>query len=72
VIPEMNDLRAPSRIASAAGALVITSVILLAIGLGFSTRASAQAVPRQSGVPVAAGTLPAVAQPAPAERGGRG
>ncbi len=49
----MNDLRAPSRIASAAGAVVITSVILLAIGLGFSTRASAQAVARSSGAPVA-------------------
>jgi hypothetical protein len=36
-------MNAPSRIASAAGALVITSVILLAIGLGFSTRVSAQA-----------------------------
>jgi hypothetical protein len=54
VIPEMNDLRAPSRIASAAGALVITSVILLAIGLGFSTRVSAQAVQPPSGAAQAA------------------
>jgi hypothetical protein len=65
VIPEMNDLRAPSRIASAAGALVITSVILLAIGLGFSTRVSAQAAQRQSSAPVAAKVPPGATQPMP-------
>jgi mono/diheme cytochrome c family protein len=53
VTPEINDLPAPSRIASAAGALIITSVILLAIGLGFSTRVSAQDVQRPSGAPIA-------------------
>jgi len=43
VTAETNDLSAPSRIAGAAGALVITSAILLAIGLGFPPSASAQA-----------------------------
>lgn len=51
MIPDTNDLRT-SRIASAAGAVVITSVILLAIGLGFSTRVSAQAVQRSASAPI--------------------
>lgn len=43
MIPAIKDLPV-SRLASAAGALVITSVILLALGLGFPSRATAQAV----------------------------
>jgi mono/diheme cytochrome c family protein len=48
VTHESNDLSGPSRIAGAAGALVITSVILVAIGLGFPPSTSAQAVQRPS------------------------
>jgi mono/diheme cytochrome c family protein len=44
VSPECKVLPAVSRIASAAGALAITSVLLLAVGLGFSSRASAEGV----------------------------
>jgi mono/diheme cytochrome c family protein len=59
----MNDLRAPSRIAGAAGAVVITSAILLAVGLGFSGQVKAQAVQHSSAAPVAA-KAPAVKAPA--------
>jgi mono/diheme cytochrome c family protein len=53
VIPETNDLRpTPSRLAGAAGALVITSVILLAVGLGFPPSTSAQAVQRAASAPI--------------------
>jgi hypothetical protein len=53
VIPETNDLSArPSRIAGAAGALVITSAILLAVGLGFAPATSAQAVQRPASAPI--------------------
>lgn len=51
MIPETNDLSAPSRIAGAAGALVITSAILLAIGLGFPPSSSAQAAQRPASTP---------------------
>ncbi len=44
MIPALKDLTT-SRVVSAAGALVMTSVILLAIGLGFPASASAQAAP---------------------------
>ena len=44
MIPAFKDLTT-SRVVSAAGALVMTSVILLAIGLGFPASASAQAAP---------------------------
>ena len=40
--PECKALPAVSRVASAAGAMAITSVLLLAVGLGFSSQASAQ------------------------------
>ncbi len=40
--PESTALPAVSRIASAAGAMAITSVLLLAVGLGFSAPASAE------------------------------
>lgn len=40
--PVSTSLPAVSRIASAAGAMAITSVLLLAVGLGFSTPASAE------------------------------
>ena len=40
--PECNALPEVSRVASAAGALAITSVLLLAVGLGFSSRATAE------------------------------
>jgi len=42
VSPESTSLPAVSRIASAAGAMAITSVLLLAVGLGFSAPASAE------------------------------
>lgn len=48
MFPESKALPAPSRIASAAGALAITSVLLLAVGLGFAPRAGAQ-TPRPAG-----------------------
>lgn len=44
--PECKALPAVSRVASAAGALAITSVLLLAIGLGFPPAASAQTASR--------------------------
>lgn len=44
--PECKALPPVSRIASAAGAMAITSVLLLAVGLGFSTKASAEGVSR--------------------------
>ena len=42
-----------SRIVSAAGAVVITSVILLVIGLGFPASAAAQSAPAKAGAVVA-------------------
>src|SRR5262245_13210285 len=61
-------LPAVSRVASAAGALAITSVLLLAVGLGFPAQASAEAVSRPATVAPAAkaGTV-AVAAPALAD-----
>jgi hypothetical protein len=47
VIAALKDLTT-ARIVSAAGAVVMTSIILLAIGLGFPASASAQADPAQS------------------------
>jgi mono/diheme cytochrome c family protein len=44
VSPECKALPAVSRIASAAGAMAITSVLVLAVGLGFSAPASAEGV----------------------------
>ena len=41
--PECKALPAVSRVASAAGALAMTSVLLLAVGLGFPPGASAAA-----------------------------
>ena len=52
--PESKALPPVSRIASAAGALAITSVLLLAVGLGFPPPASAQTASR----PVGAVTAP--------------
>jgi mono/diheme cytochrome c family protein len=52
VTPDTNDLSTPSRIAGAAGAVVITSAILLAIGLGFPPSTSAQTVQRPANAPV--------------------
>jgi mono/diheme cytochrome c family protein len=46
VSPECKALPAVSRVASAAGAVAITSVLLLAVGLGFSARASAEGAAR--------------------------
>ncbi|MEJ1963963.1 MAG: cytochrome C [Gammaproteobacteria bacterium] len=46
MFPESKALPAASRIASAAGALAITSVLLLAVGLGFSPRVSAATAER--------------------------
>ncbi len=45
MIPALKDLT-PSRIVSAVGALVITSTLVLAIGLGFPAPVSAQAEAR--------------------------
>jgi mono/diheme cytochrome c family protein len=53
VSPESKALPAVSRVASAAGALAITSALLLAVGLGFSTRASAESPSRPGAAPVA-------------------
>lgn len=44
--PVSTSLPAVSRIASAAGAMAITSVLLLAVGLGFAPPASAQTAPQ--------------------------
>ena len=52
--PECKALPALSRIASAAGALAITSVLLLAVGLGFPAWASAEAAARPATAPQAA------------------
>jgi mono/diheme cytochrome c family protein len=46
VSPESTALPAVSRVASAAGALAITSVLLLAVGLGFPPAVSAQSAAR--------------------------
>jgi hypothetical protein len=54
VIPALETLSV-SRIVSAAGAVVMTSIILLAIGLGFPTRVAAQAVQRPASAPIANG-----------------
>jgi hypothetical protein len=53
VASESKALPPVSRIASAAGALAITSILLLAVGLGFPARASAE-----SAVAVPAGAVP--------------
>lgn len=59
MIPALKDLTT-SRVVSAAGALVMTSVILLAIGLGFPASASAQAAPAAKAAAVkVASTAPA-------------
>ena len=58
--PECKALPAVSRVASAAGALAITSVLLLAVGLGFSTRASAES-PSRPGTAAAAAKAVTVA-----------
>jgi hypothetical protein len=42
-----------SRILSAAGALLITSALMLAVGLGFPPPAAAQAVQRPASLPIA-------------------
>ncbi len=44
--PELKVLPAVSRVASAAGARAITSVLLLAVGLGFPPRAAAESASR--------------------------
>lgn len=56
--PECKALPPVSRIDSAAGAMAITSVLLLAVGLGFSAKASADA---KAGTVAAAMTAAAVA-----------
>lgn len=71
--PECKALPTVSRVASAAGAMAITSALLLAVGLGFSPGASAQGASRQvASAPAAkAGTVAiaaaAVAVPAQAD-----
>jgi hypothetical protein len=55
VIPALETLPV-SRIVSAAGAVVMTSIILLAIGLGFPTPAAAQAVQRPASAPIVSDT----------------
>ena len=69
--PEYKALPAVSRVASAAGALAITSALLLAVGLGFSTRASAEPAGRPGTVPQAAkfAAAPAQADAASVARG---
>ena len=66
--PECKALPAASRIASAAGALAITSVLLLAVGLGFPARASAESSARHVTAPGAV-TAPAQADAASIARG---
>ena len=56
MIPALETLPV-SRIVSAAGAVVMTSIILLAIGLGFPTRAAAQAVQRPASAPMTSGSV---------------
>jgi hypothetical protein len=68
VSPECKVLPAVSRIASAAGALAITSVLLLAVGLGFPARASAEGTSRHVTAPGAV-TAPAQAGAAFIARG---
>ena len=63
--PESKALPPVSRIASAAGALAITSVLLLAVGLGFPPSASAQTASR----PVGVATAPTPADTASVARG---
>jgi mono/diheme cytochrome c family protein len=53
VSPECNALPAVSRIASAAGALAMTSCLLLAVGLGFPPKASAETVSHPMTAPAA-------------------
>ena len=67
MFPESKALPAPSRIASAAGALAITSVLLLAVGLGFAPRAAAGDAPAAR--PAANGFAPASAAPSSVDRG---
>jgi mono/diheme cytochrome c family protein len=73
VFPESKPLLAVSRVvASAAGALAITSVLLLAVGLGFPPPAAAQSVSRsvpsvQAARSGAVASAPAVAAPAQAD-----
>ena len=52
--PECKALPAVSRIASAVGALAITSVLLLAVGLGFPPPADAETTARPATAPQAA------------------
>jgi len=52
VDPETKDPSVPFRVAGAAGALVITSAILLGIGLGFPPATSAQTVQRPASAPI--------------------
>lgn len=58
MFPESKALPAVSRVASAAGALAMTSVVLLAVGLGFPPSASAQTAPHP-----ATASKPAPTQP---------
>ena len=72
MFPESKALPEVSRIASAAGALAITSVLLLAVGLGFSGRAAAESArPAAGAVKVANAGGPA-AMPADATSVARG
>jgi mono/diheme cytochrome c family protein len=69
VSPESKALPPVSRVASAAGALAITSVLLLAVGLGFSARASAEAAARPvtASQPAKAATVAVASLAAPAQ-----
>lgn len=62
MISDSTDLVAPSsvRLAGAAGAVAVTTAILVALGLGFGSDASAQTVQRPSSAPLLAKSPAAV------------